>query len=489
VTLIKLPRGQWEFDPSQRLGAAGGFGEVFVGVGSDGGTVAVKRLHLTATDAAHRELRMAERLMFGAMRHVIPVLDAGQDADSDRYYIVMARAERSLQDEITSHGGPLPFGEAINAALQICDGLVEVQDIVHRDLKPANVLRHERCWKIADFGIARFIEESTSLNTLKNCLSPQYAAPEQWRMETATAATDIYALGCILYAVLNGAPPFHGPPNGDYREQHLRAAPAPLMAIDPRIVSLVASMLRKAPETRPSLERVTSVLRSVVSTPAPAIRRAASALQAAAAVEAQRRTQIEAQRAVESQELLKRQALADEGIGIFAELVRNIALAARECGDVIHVTENGDNLNVSLGLATLTMALTPTHPTLPRALPLNEMPLSKWDAILSGTVSVTQERDPRWSHGATLWFMRLPTNTDYRWFEVSYKNNALFPQRTARGPFSVTGEAADRAASVAMTEIGIESGPTPIDGEDAHAFVDRWLERLVLAYHGRLQPF
>src|SRR5260370_1370898 len=96
---IKLPKGEWSFDDSDRLGQPGGFGEVFSGIGPNG-TVAVKRLMLSAHQAAHRELKIGERLGNQALSHVVPVLDAGQDAETDRYFLVMPICDRSLQDEI-----------------------------------------------------------------------------------------------------------------------------------------------------------------------------------------------------------------------------------------------------------------------------------------------------------------------------------------------------------------------------------------------------
>jgi len=56
---------------------------------------------------------------------------------------------------------------------------------------------HESVWKIADFGIAKFVEDSTSLETLRNSLTPAYAAPEQWQLQRPTSATDIYSVGVL----------------------------------------------------------------------------------------------------------------------------------------------------------------------------------------------------------------------------------------------------------------------------------------------------
>ncbi len=138
-----------------------------------------------------------------------------------------------------------------------------MEDIVHRDLKPGNILFHEARWKLADFGIAKFVEESTSLKTLKGCLSPQYAAPEQWNLQKSTRATDVYALGCIGYALLTGAPPFQGPANEDFRNQHLHFAPPGNLTCSNRLRSALSMMLRKTPEARPGLPRVVQLLEQI----------------------------------------------------------------------------------------------------------------------------------------------------------------------------------------------------------------------------------
>lgn len=157
---IKLNKKTWKIDTNSVLGAPGGFGEVFRGIGENG-DVAIKRLKVTASDAAHRELQIGRSLSERTLKHVVPILDYGQDADSDRYFIVMPICDKSLQDEIVKRGAFSP-NEAIEIILAILQGLSEVRDITHRDLKPSNVLMHESEWKIADFGIAKFVEDSTS---------------------------------------------------------------------------------------------------------------------------------------------------------------------------------------------------------------------------------------------------------------------------------------------------------------------------------------
>jgi eukaryotic-like serine/threonine-protein kinase len=466
---IKLPHGEWQIDPANPLGPPGGFGEVFAGRAADGSNVAIKRLKVTASEAAHRELRVADLLIPQTLEHVVPILDAGQDAESDLYYIVMARAEVSLQKEI-EEGGPLPEAKAVSVLLQICVGLGEVPQVVHRDLKPANVLYHDGRWKIADYGIARFVEDSTSLQTLKGFLSAAYAAPEQWNLEHATTATDVYALGCIAYALINGAPPFPGPRQEDFYKQHLTVAPPALDCGDPRLKSIISMMLRKPPDSRVTLTRIVTILRQILEAPdVPG--KGVRALQEVGAIEATRRSRDEAAAAIASAAKEKRDQLANEGVAILREIMKRLAVEADRANCSPQSLDNA--LRVVLGPALLKM-----HYENRVAFPPDSMPHSKWDPIGFGEI-VVEQANPAWSHGASLWYMRLPTSQEFRWFEVSYKDHAL-TSKVLRGPYALSNlEQADLAAGPGMHVVVISSGPTPIDGEDCEAFIDRWLHRLV----------
>jgi len=159
---IKLPTGIFEYDPTQPLGKRGGFGQVFAGRTAAGNEVAIKKLHVSAADAAHRELRIAEELKGRALKHVIPFIDSGEDADTGDYFLVMPKADESLQAAV-ENGGIMNATAAAVVLLEIVKGLNEVADLVHRDLKPDNLLRHENGWKVADLGIARFVDGMKSL--------------------------------------------------------------------------------------------------------------------------------------------------------------------------------------------------------------------------------------------------------------------------------------------------------------------------------------
>src|SRR5207249_9510398 len=106
----------------------------------------------------------------------------------------------------------LDVPEATSILAGITAALVDLnRKIVHRDLKPENVLLLGDSWCLADFGISRYAEATTAPDTQKFALSPPYAAPERWRAERASSATDVYSLGVIAYEMLSGSRPFPGP--------------------------------------------------------------------------------------------------------------------------------------------------------------------------------------------------------------------------------------------------------------------------------------
>lgn len=485
---IHLPRGEWSFDDAQRLGSPGGFGEVFAGSDAKGTPLAVKRLKVTAAQAAHRELTIAEELARKKYQHILAPIDSGQDANTGEYFLVMPRADKSLADQIAGRG-PIPEKEALDVLIQIASGLLEIPQLVHRDLKPPNILLHNGSWKIADFGIARFVEESTSANTLKGFLSAPFAAPEQWNGEHATNATDVYALCCIAYVLLTGSPPFPGPAQADYRLQHLSATPAVISGADPRLRSILTAGLRKPQSGRPNTSRVETVMRDVLAnapTPAPI-----AALQEINAAQAEHRSKAVAQAERERNESKVRAALVDAGRSILEGILSRMADVANE-----HLNEaqiclrQGGlwDLDVSIGSARL-------HAGLDGPLPPNvTFPYSKWQPLAIGRIEVTQSEPHEWEHGATLWYMRINEKAELRWYEVSYKQNALVGGPLV-GPFAIQSlgdsvyQRADEAAGPGMGVIQLESRPEPIDDENTDKFVERWLARLAQAFNGKLRPF
>ncbi len=258
---IKLPKGIYKFNPNDLLGDPGGFGSVYLGKDQSDNECAIKELKIDVPESALRESLIASDLEERNFSHIINILDSGQDIDTDRTYIVMERAKMSLQDYINARKA-IDELEVINIIKEIALGLLECSEYVHRDLKPGNVLLDKGSWKISDFGIARSVEKTTSIQTLKEFLTADYAAPEQWNLEHATHATDVYALGCIGYALLTGQPPFSGPEPEDLKKQHLYDKPKTLVGFDPKLITLVNTMLRKPPEVRPSITRIIEMIDS-----------------------------------------------------------------------------------------------------------------------------------------------------------------------------------------------------------------------------------
>jgi serine/threonine-protein kinase len=237
---LHLERQEWLV--GEQLGG-GGFGQVYGAKSTAGDTAAVKLV--PKAPGAERELLFVD---LADARNVVPIIDRGETEDS--WVLVMPRAEKSLRQHLKEAAGPLETADVVTILSDIAAALVDLDGrVVHRDLKPENVLLLDGRWCLADFGIARYAEATTAPDTRKYAWTKPYAAPEQWREERATSATDVYALGIIAYELLAGSRPFAGP---DFREQHLHNTPPSLPGIPATLDALVQECLYKAPAARPS---------------------------------------------------------------------------------------------------------------------------------------------------------------------------------------------------------------------------------------------
>src|SRR5579872_1666206 len=148
--------------------------------------------------------------------HILGLIDSGH-MDGTVYYVMPYIDGESLRQRLNRET-QLPVSEAVRIAVDVARALdyAHRRGIIHRDIKPENILLHEGQPLVADFGIAlattrsgdgtRITERGMSLGT------PEYMSPEQAMGErTLDARTDIYALGCVLYEMLAGEPPFTGP--------------------------------------------------------------------------------------------------------------------------------------------------------------------------------------------------------------------------------------------------------------------------------------
>ena len=191
--------------------------------------VAIKVLadHLTSAIGAqrfHREIGIIARFQHP---HIVPLYDSGEV--EGRLYYVMPYVEGESLRERLEREGPLPVSEAVAVARQIAAALsyAHEHDVVHRDVKPGNVLLSSGEAVVADFGIARGTGSGGSSRLTKTGVtsgSPGYMSPEQWADESVDHRADVYALGCVLYEMLTGSPPYAA---GNPRAAMLRQASGP----------------------------------------------------------------------------------------------------------------------------------------------------------------------------------------------------------------------------------------------------------------------
>jgi len=156
-----------------------------------------------------REIRLTARLQHP---HILPLFDSGVDHDRFWYVMPYVRGE-SLRDRLRREI-QLPVEAALDIARQVAHALDHAhrEGVVHRDIKPANILLDDHQAFVADFGVAAVLapDEEKLTSTGLAVGTPSYMSPEQATGGKVDRRTDIYALGCVLYEMLAGEPPFAG---------------------------------------------------------------------------------------------------------------------------------------------------------------------------------------------------------------------------------------------------------------------------------------
>jgi eukaryotic-like serine/threonine-protein kinase len=214
-----------------------------------------------------------EAATYGKLRHpnTVTLFDYGEHehAGTRLYYMAMEFVRGRTLRKVLKLDGRFRWERAIEIALQVLPSLKEAHSlgIVHRDLKPGNVMitdsdEGERV-KVLDFGVAKVLADETG--TTEDALtqtgtllgSPHYMAPEQMRVGKVDGRTDIYALGCILFEMLAGMPPFRGNGVIEICAAHL-SKPVPSLEavartpleVSPELEAIVRKCLEKDPEAR-----------------------------------------------------------------------------------------------------------------------------------------------------------------------------------------------------------------------------------------------
>lgn len=234
--------------------------------------VAIKVLprRVAKAGAGHIERLLKEARAAGALEHpgIVQVHDISVTDDGD-YYIVMQLVEGADLARLLSERGPLPFNLVVNIGLQATDALLYLHErhFIHRDLKPSNIfINREGQVKLGDLGLVKSLGEPGKSDASLIVGTPEYMAPEQAKgTEYTTPASDVYALGGVLYFMLAGRPPFMAESGAEVLIKHATEPPAPLAHFRPDVPRLlerlVEAMLEKLPAARPELPTVANTLR------------------------------------------------------------------------------------------------------------------------------------------------------------------------------------------------------------------------------------
>ncbi|MEV5446573.1 serine/threonine-protein kinase, partial [Streptomyces sp. NPDC052644] len=250
----------------------GGMGEVWRATDESlGRRVAVKCLkplgprHDDGFVTVLRERFRREARVAAALQHrgVTVVHDFGE-ADGTLFLVMELLEGRNLSQLLGDNAHrPLPVHDVVDIAEQVADALAYThrQGIVHRDLKPANIMRlADGTVKICDFGIARLgdgIGASSRLTGTGIAMgTPHYMSPEQIGGGEVDHRSDLYSLGCVLYEIATGAPPFDQDDTWAILIGHRDTPPEPLRKrradLPPLFERIVLDLLAKAPEARPA---------------------------------------------------------------------------------------------------------------------------------------------------------------------------------------------------------------------------------------------
>ncbi len=475
VRVIKLNR-TWTLGPQR---GSGGFGTVYEATNEVGEVGAVKLVE--KKPGADRETLIA--LEVSGLPNVVEVIDSGEDGND--YVLVMPLADRSLEDELAMRGSSVPVDEAVAIMANIAEALAAVHDkgIIDRDVKPPNVLLIGGAWHLSDFGIARYAEATTGIETFKFHGSAPYLAPERWRGERASTQSDVYSFGVMAFQMLTGRLPFLGPDVPDFADQHQHAAPPDLANVPPKLASLVIESLDKAPAARPPAANILARLRTM-STPASP---GASALQAANQSVAAKNVAASAKQAEARTNKERRDQLASSAIDrlrrIGDTLRAQIEEAAPESRDSTTGTATTGWAR-SLDSATIYMEAPVPAPTDVWG---PYMPAFDVIAVSAIGIRIPQDRYGWEGRSHSLWYCDAKVAGDFRWYEVAFMTSPLLGQTSTVAPFALP-PGADSGVAIAPVTGHIQAAWPflAIDRGDDAEFLDRWLGWFAQAVQGDL---
>ena len=204
-------------------------------------------------DAKRRFVREAQAASATDHPNICTIYSIDEAADG-RLFIVMAHypgvtLKQRLED------GALPVDEALEIATQVANGLGRAHraGVVHRDIKPSNLILTDDMVKILDFGLAKFADSVHLTVSAAPVGTFAYMSPEQVRAEDATASSDVWALGVVLYEMLTGHPPFRGHYSEAIAHAIRHDSPAPIRASRPEVPEAVERLVFRAMHKDPAI--------------------------------------------------------------------------------------------------------------------------------------------------------------------------------------------------------------------------------------------
>ena len=466
---IKFQQKEWHI--KDRMGK-GGFGSVYRARSANGEPVVVK--FIPQSLGAERELLFED---LEGLSNVVPVLERGEW--SGMWVLVMPEAEKSLRDYLSEMGGHLSGDDAVQVLRDIADALVAIENrVVHRDIKPENVLLLNGTWCLADFGISRYAEATTAPDTRKHAMTPPYAAPEQWRGERASSATDVYATGVVAYELLAGRLPFTG---DDYRRQHMEVTPEPISGIPLKLRSLIDECLYKAPQARPNPQNLLTRLQEVAQPDSEAARQ----LQQANVLVVHQQAEAARQQSIAQSEEERRVALSqaaeqslDRVIGLLHHQIVANAPASVSPG-------NQSSWSWALNEAELKVEPSCMIELAPRV-GSNATP---FDLVSYSSITIRTRPESHGYEGRShsLWYCDAVDVGVFRWYETAFMFNPSINKRCRLEPFALhPGRKANEALAPVMSTIQVAWPFTPIDQGDEREFIERWMKWFADAAQGNL---
>ena len=243
--------------------------------------IKVLRPELASSLGPERFLREIEIAAGLDHPHILPLYDSGE-ADGSLFYVMPFVEGESLRDRLTREG-QLPLADAIEITREVADALsaAHSRNIVHRDIKPENIMLSGNHARVADFGIARAVSVAGGARLTSAGMAigtPAYMSPEQASGdENIDARSDLYSLGCVLYEMLAGEPPYSGPTMQALLVKRL-TEPVPRLSalretVSPALEAVIHRVLSRAPADRPATAAAFIAELDATATGAPARRR------------------------------------------------------------------------------------------------------------------------------------------------------------------------------------------------------------------------